>query len=601
VPDGSHRRSTPASTQDKPSVYDWEEINSNPTEFKEVYEKCQEDSDLVVWICGFCDHKNILEPQELKFARNNSRVVEKSGSEGAKKDPILLIVFDISGSMDEVLGNDQSAYSSLVDRIKKTKVYQRIVSEEEKEISQLLVKQNLQGQGENVPKYKDYLKKNKLLMGLTESLVTDINPSSNEKMERSSGFNANAKKPKLSKTIGFIFFHSNVILEPSNQNEEHRGRVIVCDSHGTFSTRTEGMSRERCNFDDFESLFKMGATYGHAYTTKLSEFQFGNLDFGFGDCSSGQTALGPAIVMAAGVVSQHGPGSSIVVVTDGIGNRGIFDQSEKWEEAQKLLKARLERHKCFLAMLECRNINESNREKDSNNVRTCIDDFCVAYEDSVAKKINILLNKNKTAENLIEDIRKKMNVCINRDNVVWTNQVLLKSQNSCVSFDADMGKLSQKLHNTQALTYIHPKIDSSKLKEKDYMHHFMIQAVVRYENTQSGEQSTFMSYQLRKIIRFNTIRKQTLKKLDNEKTFHDMLEYLSVEEENYDISNMQLGFVKKTFRDTLMFSKSICNRSMRFPLRSGADNKDEQANFFEEIYRKAEKPIEEEDEDDSAL
>ena len=45
-----------------------------------------------------------------------------------KKDPILLIVFDISGSMDEVLANDQSSYSSLVDRIKKTKIYQKIVN-----------------------------------------------------------------------------------------------------------------------------------------------------------------------------------------------------------------------------------------------------------------------------------------------------------------------------------------------------------------------------------------------------------------------------------------------------------------------------------------
>jgi len=46
-----------------------------------------------------------------------------------------------------------------------------------------------------------------------------------------------------------------------------------------------------------------------------------------------------------------------------------------------------------------------------------------------------------------------------------------------------------------------------------------------------------------------------------------MLEYLNVEEDNYDISNIPLSFVKKTFRETLMFSKSICNRSMRFPLR----------------------------------
>lgn len=42
-------------------------------------------------------------------------------------------------------------------------------------------------------KYKDYLKKNKLLMGLTEWLVNEINPNINatEKMERQGGFVAN--------------------------------------------------------------------------------------------------------------------------------------------------------------------------------------------------------------------------------------------------------------------------------------------------------------------------------------------------------------------------------------------------------------------------
>jgi hypothetical protein len=60
-----------------------------------------------------------------------------------------------------------------------------------------------------------------------------------------------------------------------------------------------------------------------------------------GDYTHGQTALGPAIVLALGVVSQHGAGSSIVVVTDGIGNKGIFDQSEKWEEPLHKLKMRL--------------------------------------------------------------------------------------------------------------------------------------------------------------------------------------------------------------------------------------------------------------------
>jgi hypothetical protein len=60
-----------------------------------------------------------------------------------------------------------------------------------------------------------------------------------------------------------------------------------------------------------------------------------------------------------------------------------------------------------------------------------------------------------------------------------------------------------------------PKIDFSKLKEKDYLHHFMTQAVIKYEDTKTGEQSLFMTYMLQKFIKFNNIRKSTIKKLDN--------------------------------------------------------------------------------------
>lgn len=93
-------------------------------------------------------------------------------------------------------------------------------------------------------------------------MINEMHPSSSEKMERVGTFNSNLnKKAKITKTIGFVFFNSNVILEPSNP-QESKGRVIICDNQGTFSTRAEGMSRERVNFDDFESLYKLGATYG---------------------------------------------------------------------------------------------------------------------------------------------------------------------------------------------------------------------------------------------------------------------------------------------------------------------------------------------------
>lgn len=126
-------------------------------------------------------------------------------------------------------------------------------------------------------KYRDFLKKNKLLMGLTEWLVGEINPSGggNEKMARQGGFSGGGavKKTKLTKTIGFIFFNSNVILEPTNGNA-NKHSVVICDLKEGYGSKTEGMIRERVNFDDFESLYKLGSTYGGEYTTKLNEVNF---------------------------------------------------------------------------------------------------------------------------------------------------------------------------------------------------------------------------------------------------------------------------------------------------------------------------------------
>jgi Mg-chelatase subunit ChlD len=47
---------------------------------------------------------------------------------------------------------------------------------------------------------------------------------------------------------------------------------------------------------------------------------------------TGQTALGPALFVAAGVASNYGPGSLIVLVTDGEGNRGILSEDQSYME-----------------------------------------------------------------------------------------------------------------------------------------------------------------------------------------------------------------------------------------------------------------------------
>ncbi len=103
---------------------------------------------------------------------------------------------------------------------------------------------------------------------------------------------------------------------------------MLVDQHEEYKPKLEGFEREIIDFDSFETLFKTGQKFGDKFTNKISTFDFESIDLkSMSNYTQGQTALGPAIVTALGVVSKHGQGSSIVVVTDGIGNKGIFDQT----------------------------------------------------------------------------------------------------------------------------------------------------------------------------------------------------------------------------------------------------------------------------------
>lgn len=45
---------------------------------------------------------------------------------------------------------------------------------------------------------------------------------------------------------------------------------------------------------------------------------------------TGQTALGPALFVASGIISNYGAGSMIIVVTDGQGNKGVLSEEQAY-------------------------------------------------------------------------------------------------------------------------------------------------------------------------------------------------------------------------------------------------------------------------------
>jgi len=72
-------------------------------------------------------------------------------------------------------------------------------------------------------------------------------------MQRKNQFSSNSDKKvnkANNKSIGLMFFNSNVIIEPTNGDKE-KTAVVVCDYKEGYCEKTEHMSRERVNFDDF--------------------------------------------------------------------------------------------------------------------------------------------------------------------------------------------------------------------------------------------------------------------------------------------------------------------------------------------------------------
>ena len=81
----------------------------------------------------------------------------------------------------------------------------------------------------------------------------------------------------------------------------------------------------KADFNNFKELFELGLKYSDGFGHDVSKFSFDEIDIDRNLSNpSGQTALGPALSIASGIVNNYGPGSLIVVITDGRANKGIF-------------------------------------------------------------------------------------------------------------------------------------------------------------------------------------------------------------------------------------------------------------------------------------
>lgn len=77
------------------------------------------------------------------------------------------------------------------------------------------------------------------------------------------------------------------------------------------------------DYTSFEAMFELGVDNAGSYNNYVEKCDVRQMRLD-GIIPEGKTALGPALAMALGIVSQHGEGSNIMVITDGLANNGLL-------------------------------------------------------------------------------------------------------------------------------------------------------------------------------------------------------------------------------------------------------------------------------------
>jgi hypothetical protein len=113
-----------------------------------------------------------------------------------------------------------------------------------------------------------------------------------------------------------------------------------------------------------------------------------------------------------------------------------------------------------------------------------------------------------------------------------------------VTFEKNIQDLHGKLFNNKQTVHLIPDFAEKKLNPKDYLHHFMTQIVIKYEDTKTGEQCIFMSYIIQKFIKYSKMKPRDIKSLDNENTFMNIIEYLHNEQQKLSLDNLPLGIIR---------------------------------------------------------
>lgn len=109
------------------------------------------------------------------------------------------------------------------------------------------------------------------------------------------------------------------------------------------------------DYDSFEKMFEAGASKHKLYNSLLAECDVKKMKLE-GIVPEGRTALGPALALALGIISKHGEGSNIVIMTDGLANKGLLSSENSNQNSTqnniKIIRDCLNKYKCKLGILQ---------------------------------------------------------------------------------------------------------------------------------------------------------------------------------------------------------------------------------------------------------
>ncbi len=234
------------------------------------------------WTCEFCNNLNSvsIEKEELPQSDELTYVLEsapqamgkKEESKALAEDISLIFCIDVSGSMcvtQAVEGKAQMKY----DKTDKLKDFMKFSDGSY---------QYMTNENRNVT----YVSRMQCVQTAIEKQLVDLsNGAPNRK-------------------VGIVTFNSDVTLIGDGLLPP---KVIAGDK-----------------LSDYEALLKIGSEEGAAYVTKGVKDTKASLVARLGTIEeSGQTALGPALVVALGLAMKGKPGSRVILCTDGLANVGL--------------------------------------------------------------------------------------------------------------------------------------------------------------------------------------------------------------------------------------------------------------------------------------